>query len=79
MSVSWRFPDVPFNIEDKSGSYMQCSVIAEDDETLTFDYTANTTGARMRLQMLKDNIQTISYPTPTVEQLENMMNRESRS
>lgn len=72
----WAFPDEPFNIEDKSGTYMNCSVVAEDDEPLTFDYSAQTTNARMRLQMLKENIQTISYPTPTVDQLQGMMNRE---
>ena len=75
MSVSWRFPDEPFNLEDRAGTYARCSVVHEDDETPTIDYTAATTGARMRLQLLKDNIVTISYPTPTVEALESMMNR----
>ena len=77
MAADWKFPEVPFNIEDKTGTYPMCIVVGEDSETLIFDYTAATTGARMRLQLLKENIVMISYPTPTVDQLQAMMNRKS--
>ena len=61
----WAFPEHPFNIEDKTGFYALCAVIAEDDEMITFDYTAKISEVRMRAQILKENIVSISWLSPT--------------
>ena len=63
MSATWKFPERgEFNIQDKDGTFMGCRVVDEDVETITFDYTANLTAARMRTQILKDDIRSISWP-----------------
>ena len=73
--MKWNFPEGPCSLEVKDGTFHQVEVVAEDDETVTFDFTLVNSGGRMRTQILRESIVAISYPTPTVEALQAMMNR----
>jgi hypothetical protein len=73
----WRFPEVPFNLQDRGGTFADCRVVDEDDLTVTFDYTATATRARMRVQLLKDTIEVVSWPSPVDEQVESLIRSAS--
>ena len=60
----WNFPaDTIFDIADKGGFFINCHIIEQDEETITFDYDGPA-NMRLRCQMKMEDITAVRYAMP---------------
>lgn len=62
---NWKFPNRTFLMSVKGGSgYKVLRIVEEDEETITVDAETSSLFI-VRVQLLKENIEDISYPAPS--------------
>jgi hypothetical protein len=72
--MGWNFPAHAFNVEDLAGAtYADCRLIAEDEDTITFECVAHSSRTLMRTQLTKESIRSISWPASADKSMEGFL------
>lgn len=71
-SPAWLFPDDRrFQVTDQSGTWSDCTLVSEDEDTVTIDFSQEMAAdSSVRVQIRREDIRAVSFPLTSYERLE---------